>query len=420
MTVRGRYFGLLVLLVFSAFALGAQPQPLNPTVTLLPEATAPVPPECDDSATPPPRLEVERLPPPPIDVPPPMPEPPPSTDLRAQLRALHAAVAARDRATFDATLAQTKQMLATYPRGGERSAAMEAVAVFDEIARLWDYQFRSPTGAFFGEGAEGGALLRTLKKYPGYEEAVRREVIADVSGNRFYPTSESMDFLLNVAGERIGRVGVGVEQRAIMPRTPAQPETRVATQPQPQPQPRTRVAETPTRTTPPPSSTSRTPGRRSSEAPAVSPAKPRPGTSAPAASTPSRQQDRRATRRSTRPSTQRSTQPSTEPATTEPSIQPDIDLPAPAGVVSDPADPAAESFVDPATATGISATDTAATGTTVAAPDQTLTTTAVEQAPVVKPDQAATPTPGRRSIVLPLILILIGVGVLILLFRASS
>lgn len=417
MTVRGRYFGLLVLLVFSAFALSAQPQPLNPTVTLLPEPTAPVPAECDDSATPPPRLEVERLPPPPLDVPPPMPEPPPSTDLRAQLRALHAAVAARDRATFDAALAQTKQMLATYPRGGERSAATEAVAVFDEIARLWDYQFRSPTGSFFDQGTEGGALLRTLKKYPGYEEAVRREVIADASGNRFYPTSESMDFLLNVAAERVGRVGVGVEQRAIMPRTPAQPETRAATRPQAQPQ--TRVAETPTRTTPPPSSTSKTPARRSSGAPAASPAKPRRSTSAPpAAATPSRQPDRSAARRSTQPSSQPSSQPSTQPSP-QPSAQPDIDLPTPADVVSDPADPASEPFVDPATATGISATDTAASDT-LAPPDQTLTTTAVEQAPVVTPDQVATPTPERRSIILPLVLILIGVGVLILLFRASS
>ena len=397
MTVRGRYFGLLVLLLLSAVALSAQPQPLNPTVTLLPEPTAPVPPECDDAATPPPRLEVERIPPPQLEIPPPMPAPPPSTDLRSQLRALHAAVAARDRATFDATLAQTKGMLATYPPGGERSAATEAVAVFDEIERLWDYQFRSPTGSFFSETAEGGALLRTLKKYPGYEEAVRREVIADASGARFYPTSESMDFLLNVAGQRVGRVGVSVEQRAIMPRTPA-PETRVEA---PQPPPATTQAT-----------------RRSSGAPAASPAKPRRRTTArpadrakstPVQSTPAQSTPAQSTPAQSTPS---SPSPSTSP-TTQPDADLDADLPLPAGVVSDPAvavDPATTTDVEPATATD----------TPLAPPDQTLTTTAVEQAPVVSPDEAETTRPARRSIILPLVLILIGVGVLILLFRASS
>ena len=403
MTVRGRYFGLLVLLLLSAVALSAQPQALNPTVTLLPEPTAPVPPECDDSATPPPRLEVERIPPPELEIPPPMPAPPPSTNLRSQLRALHAAVAARDRATFDTTLAQTKQMLATYPPGGERSAATEAVAVFDEIARLWDYQFRSPTGSFFDESAEGGALLRTLKQYPGYEEAVRREVIADASGNRFYPTSESMDFLLNVAAQRVGRVGVTVEERAIMPRTPAR-ETRVET---PQPQRPVTVAETPAKT---PSKSATTTPTRSSGAPAASPAKPRRRTSAPRTS----RAPSTAAPATSEPSTPA---PATPAPSTEPSpaiaTDPDADLPLPAGVVSDPAvavDPATTTDVEPATATD----------TMLAPPDQTLTTTAVEQAPVASPDEVETTRPARRSIILPLVLILIGVGVLILLFRASS
>ena len=396
MRVRGRVFGLLVLMLLGAVALSAQPQPLNPTVTLLPEPTAPVPPECDDAATPPPRLEVERIPPPQLETPPPMPPAPPSTDLRSQLRALHAAVAARDRATFEATLAQTKQMLATYPPGGERSAATEAIAVFDEIASLWNHQFRSPTGSFFDETSEGGALLRTLKKYPGYEEAVRREVITDASGARFYPTDESMDFLLNVAGQRVGRVGVSVEHRAIMPRTPA-PATEPAREPQV-----VERAPSGAPAAPPAKPTRRTTTRR--ETPARTTAPP---------STPARP---RATSAATAPSTpaQSTPAPSTQPSPAPPiDLEPDSDLPLPAGVVSDPAaesDPATTTDIDPA----------ATTDPVLAPPDQTPTTTAVEQAPVESPDAAATARPGRRSIILPLVLILIGVGVLILLFRASS
>ncbi|HUP50379.1 MAG TPA: hypothetical protein VNA04_16510 [Thermoanaerobaculia bacterium] len=359
-----RHGGLAVMMVFSAAALLAQSPRLNPTVTVLPQATAPVPPECDEVTAPQPvpRPRVAEISPPQRQ-PPPEPAAAPRPDLRSQLRDAHAAALGRDRDAFQAALAGAKSMLAAAPPGAERNAAADAIAAFDDLAALWDYQFSTPTGAFFDAGAGDGALLRSLTRYRGYEEFIRRQAIVDANGVRYYPTRESSEFLLGIAGERLTRAGVPAgRQVEAPPRTtvPAPPAAERVQPPAPaQPPPATpRVTQERPRTT--------------------APSKPRRTTAA----------------RPTAPAPQPS------PATaTAAGLEP----PLPPGIVSTP-----PVITPPVTETS-PAPDTAGF-------DPMITETAA-------PEEAEETVPRRargRSIILPIVLILIGFGVLIVLFRASA
>jgi hypothetical protein len=345
-------------------------QSLNPTVTVLPTASGPVPSDCiDPAARPIQRAQVE--PPPPSPRPDPQPEirlrtepqPAPAArgDARSELRAAHAAALARDRASYDAALARARA----------RGAGGEALALFDDVTRLWDYQLTAPVGSFFDASSEGGTLLRSLTRHPGFETFIARQTITDANGTRLYPTRESIEFLSARIAERIGapsRVAAAPAEgpRAVAPSEPARPT----------------VTEKPraskTRSAPPRTEPRRSEPRRA----AASPRKPSP----------------------------------------QPALSRTEAKPAPA--------PAPSSGEEPPMPTGVIATPGTATSSTAAAPTETTAATATETTalqPATDPavDTATEPPPParpaqRRSVILPIVLIVIGVGVLILLFRASS
>lgn len=363
MSFRSRCVPLL-LLTFCATTLVGQTRTLNPPVRVLPRAASPVPAECEEGVLAQPAQRVQREDLPEVqdvrrDL-----EPPPSRDLRGHLQTAHNAAVANDRETFRQSLAAAKQLLATYPQGGERTAAAAVVTVYDDLDRFWEYQLTSPIGSFFDAGAQGGALLSAMRKYPRYEEFIRRQTIVDSNGNRFYPTRETRDFLIQEAANRLSALGL----RVAVPRTVARP-------PIPEPAPRAQPSVQPGRPAPQPTAVTQRATRQ-----------------------PERRTQRRATPSpSTRTTRERPTATAAAPPTPAPprvAIATDTALeePPPPPVVVDTT-PVTET-IPPATAI--------ATETEAAAP-------------------AEEPAPKRtRGIILPLMLILIGIGVLIVLFRASS
>jgi hypothetical protein len=112
--------------------------------------------------------------------------------------ALHDALARNDRVAFDANLPRVRD-------------AGEGAEIYDHIALLWDAQFVSP---FFDPSSEA---YRVVSAYPGYEEAVRRHVLVDDAGRRFYPAAESRAFLTRIAAARFGALP-RVAPRAAAPR----------------------------------------------------------------------------------------------------------------------------------------------------------------------------------------------------------
>lgn len=339
-------------MMMSGAAVFAQ-APLNPTVTVLPQATMPIPPECEGALPP---LTVREVPLPPVEPPPAtvieMP-PAPAGDARSNLRDAHAAAVANDRASFEAALTRARSL------GTASAADRDVIAVFEDVRRLWEYQFSTPTGSFFDATVQDGSLLKMLSRYPGYEQAIQRQTIVDANGTRFYPTRESIEFLLGIAGERLGRTGV----------RPA-PQPTVERQPGPAPAPVPRVAESKPEPQPRPAPSSQATRGRSRPRPTV--AKP---------------------------------QPEPQPAPIEIAEEP----PMPPGVVTTPST-STEVDLMPVTTTTTAVVETMEP----IEPPPATTTTAAEP-------QRQEEAPGRsRGIIMPLVLILIGIGVLIVLFRASS
>src|SRR5947207_11612759 len=139
---RGMSGAALVVVVMTAAALPAAAQvQLNPTVTVLPRATGPVPPECETGVTSvAPRVSIGEPAPAPAAA-----MPAPSGDLANALRRLQVAARGDDYDEFKAALASAHASVGAYPPGGERNAANEALAVYDDIEHLWDYANSSPT-----------------------------------------------------------------------------------------------------------------------------------------------------------------------------------------------------------------------------------------------------------------------------------
>lgn len=380
MSVRGTRLILFLLLASVAFLPDGAAQ-LNPTVKLLPRATGPVPADCEEGLAPQPaqRVQVTEVVDQPRDATRDL-EPPPSRDLRSLLRDAQAAAEANNRDAFKEALASSKAMLAAYPPGGERTGAMEVISVYDDLARLWDYQFDSPAGSFFDATSSGGALLSAMNKYRGFEDSIRRQVLT-VDGTRIYPTRETREFLTREASQRLTRIGFPTPPRT---RTPDPP--RVTTAPAPQP-----TTRTPT-VTREPSPRSTTPSTRRVESrptpPRTTSSKPRSSTARKPSSTTSRQ----------------SVRPSAAPVDT-PAIQP-----GPSVIATTTTAPPQPPRVDPAP------TQTTFTETTAPPPTDTFSTDTTSTT-----STSAIPAQGKgRNIILPLMLILIGIGVLIVLFRASS
>src|SRR5438876_8994157 len=160
----------LLLMAIAAAALPAAAQlSLNPLVTVLARPTGPIPEDCaTGETTAAPRIVIgEPAPQAPAAAP-----APPSNDLRSALWRLQTAAAGDDYTEFKSALAAARATAAAFPPGGERNAANDAVAVYADVERLWDYANNSATGAFFDAAADNGALLSMLNRYPGFGHAL--------------------------------------------------------------------------------------------------------------------------------------------------------------------------------------------------------------------------------------------------------
>lgn len=372
-----------VLLLLVAFApLGASPQPLNPLVPRVANDVS-APPECAEGAAPrsEPRIIVAEIP---------MPEPEaqfsastPPANLGGLFRDLQTAIARDDRRLFDDSLARLRATLAGHPSGAEKNAALAAARAYEDVGRLWDAQFESP---FFGEDSDA---YRAASAYPGWAEAVRRNVLIDDRDRRFYPARESRQYLAGIATRAIGgRASTSVatadddEPSRALPsvkpkRRPGKVESHTATA---TPKP------TSPKTTSPKVSTSRQGSAATSRIASASPAPP-PATRTAPVSTP-------------------------EPVRATPP-PPAVD-PAATTTTAEPAPPA-----EPEPTTTTTADAPSPTTTTVSTEPPTTT---VEPAPATGTTTTAAPatTDRGRRLIVPLILILVGIGVLIVLFRAST
>lgn len=380
MKLRHRSVGLVIVvaaLCVPSFTVPAEAQsrPLNPLVPRSNLPAASVPAECEQGLSPAPALRVEVREIPVEDIQPlaetTVAQAPPSSALRAALQETQAALMRNDRPAFDAALARERSLASAYPTGGERRAADDVVRLHEAAARLWDAQYRSP---FFGEDDPEYALASA---WPGYADAVRPSVYTDEGGRRFYPAGESRDFVTRLAAERLQRGGMSEARSSssASPRTSTSRRPRELMEPPPG-MPRAKRN---------PVTTSRTPSRstataaKSSSTPSPKPAVTTPAPSSPNPSAP--------------PTVTAAPEPApavvteTEPVTTSTPVAGDLpteDVPVPA---------------------------TTPPATTV---DSTVDATTTEVVPVTRP-------PARgRSVILPTILILIGLGVLIVLFRASK
>lgn len=409
---------LVVAAVASLYAAHAEAQsarPLNPLVARS-DRPRPAPAECEQGLAPAPalRVEVREIP---IDDVRPVEEAvvhaPPSSALRAALQETQAALTRNDRPAFDAALARSRSLVATYPSGGERRAADEIVRLHEAAARLWDAQYRSP---FF---AEEDPEYAAVSSWPGYAEAVRRSVYTDERGRRFYPAGESRDFVTRLASERLQRGGISDAR-------PATSTTRSTPTQTTSPRSTTTGSVWTPSTTPTPSRSSTTTSRPrevmqpGANMPRV---KRNPVTTSPSTGTRSATRSTTNTTRSPKPA---ATTPA--PGSPNPSAPPTATAaPAPAPAIVTDTDPVATSTPDagdvpvddvPAPATAAPSTTADASGDTPA--DSTIDST-IDTTVTTGSEVPVTAQPARgRSVILPTILILIGLGVLIVLFRASK
>jgi hypothetical protein len=346
----------------SACALFGQSVPLNPTVKVLPNARTVVPADCFEGGA---RVPViaEAAPPPLTAATAPAP---PSADLRSRLRRVQSAAERDDRDEFKAALADARTAVGSYPTGGERDAANEVIQVYSDLEKIWDYAFASPSGAFFDAGSDGGSLSNIVRRYPDYNRFIKDSTLT-IGGQTVYPTRETRRFLVAEAAKRLTRLGVRMPTRvAEGPPVIPTPAPAVKTPPKPQP---SKPAPTVARTTP----SHRRPMKKKTEAAAVAPPqKPAPKTTAQAEPAPSAARGLPAPHKETATTTRQAPLPAPVPQTT----------------------------VAPTTETTTSEISQPADSTTVGQQQQ--------------------PTGGRMNLLFAVILIIVGIGVLIVLFRASD
>ncbi|HEX8251756.1 MAG TPA: hypothetical protein VF846_01315 [Thermoanaerobaculia bacterium] len=347
MKLRQRPLGLFVLVTAVLFSLTGATTPINPLVTRRAQPAGPAPAECAEALTPAPlpRVDVQNIPLPQVVAA--EATAPPSRSLRAALQATQTALTQNDRPEFNVSLEAARSLLRIYPTGAERRSGEELVRIYETAARLWDAQYESP---FFDQTSPEYAALQNIA---GYEEAVRRSVLVDPSGRRYYPAAESRDFLGRVAADRLGSIGI----QAPAPRSAAPSRPRIT-----DPRPQSGGAATPAPVAAAP--------QTSTPAAANTPAAPAPTSGAVGEDLPD--------------------EPETPDTATAGVDTPTTDTPATDATTMN--EPTATAGTDSGIAT---ATD----------------------APAAPEGAAQSRT---RSVVLPTILILIGLGVLIVLFRASK
>jgi len=412
--LRDRRVVHLLLASVALVSLVGATTPLKPLVVRNEQNFGPIPAECEQGISPAPVLRVDLsqvpLPPPPV---PPENVPPPSGELRGALDAAQSALARNDRPAFDESLAAARTLLADYPAGAERRVAEDLVRVYDAASRLWDAQYQSP---FFAEGSPEHQLV---SGFPGYAEAVRRSIWTDGGGNRFYPAAESRDFLTRIAAERLQRLGINSTSRTMRTSRSASSGTSAP----PSPRRRTTASEKPARSETSPRRTTPAARRSSTRHEAATPKRARVSTAS--SSSPSTSAKKPVAANPT-PASPRSASPT---ATAVPAPAASLDP-----VATPPAAGGSLTSVAPPTETGVamapppadtdvtasSPTDTAIAGdTALTGRDTAMETTSATETSSTE-EVPAVPATRERSVVLPAILILIGLGVLIVLFRASK
>lgn len=419
---------LYFVVAMIAPGVSAQDRPLNPTVRVLPKPQSMIPTNCDDGLAPaaprPVIVATEETPSRESE------SAPPSADLRTRLRRVQTAAERGDHEAFKAALRETRSATAAYPAGGEKQAATEALQVYADIERLWGFSQRSPTGSFFDAGSDDGAVLGALRKYPEFPRVVAGATMT-IGGQAVYPSRETREFLVNEAAKRLTRLGVRTPGRVVQETPRTQPASRgasVAAGPATPPAPRTTTRTTtpparrePRTTTPPTSRGSGVMGR-SAQTPR-STSKPTPKVATKAASTtrvpaPVRREPVVASRPIPNPvpapvpqpqPVQRPTQIAQAAPRPLPSPVPNP-VPAPVTTTTEPPTP---------TATSMPMTETAAPTETTATNDATATTATAETTPS-QPANAAPARAGGMNMIFAVILIVVGIGVLVVLFRSSD
>ncbi len=399
MTGAGRRALLLVIVAAIPVVAAAQ---LNPMVKVLPRPKSAVPAECDQGLaiqpaqrlTPEERTSVRDTS---RDM-----QAPASASLRGEAQTAFEAAQSNSRDMFRDALVRAKSMLTSYPPGGERTAATSLVDALDDIGKIWDYEFSSPTGAFFDTTSEP---FRIASKYPGYESSIRRQIITDQNGNRFYPTHETRDFLVAEAAQRLSRLtGKPV---------PASPPTR-GTARVTRPEPRVTAATT-TPSAKTPKAEARVPKRATTQTTKHT----RRRTSHRAAHKPATHEARAKTATMhTAPPPRSTPRVQTPPPPAISSPKP-VTEPVAAGGGSEPSTTSSASSAPPSTtssaaiASSDTATTTAPSTMSAAAPAETTDTTTTES-------NASEKSTKSRSLLWPILLIIVGVGLLLTLWRASS
>jgi len=399
MTGAGRRALLLVIVAAIPVVAAAQ---LNPMVKVLPRPKSAVPAECDQGLaiqpaqrlTPEERTSVRDTS---RDM-----QAPASASLRGEAQTAFEAAQSNSRDMFRDALVRAKSMLTSYPPGGERTAATSLVDALDDIGKIWDYEFSSPTGAFFDTTSEP---FRIASKYPGYESSIRRQIITDQNGNRFYPTHETRDFLVAEAAQRLSRL-----TGKPVPAPPARGTARVT-----RPEPRVTAATT-------------TP---SAKTPKAKPRVPKRATTQTTKHTRRRTSSHRAAHKPVahEARAKTATTHTAPPPRSTPRVQtpppPAISSPKPvtepvaAGGGSEPSTTSSASSAPPSTtssaaiASSDTATTTAPSTMSAAAPAETTDTTTTES-------NASEKSTKSRSLLWPILLIIVGVGLLLTLWRASS
>ena len=399
-----------VVAALSVLSASAQ---LNPTVKVLPKPQSTVPPECEQGLAPAaPRVIIAETAA--EETKPTRAAAPPSLDLKTRLRAVQVTAERNDRDAFKAALADARAAVASYPSGGERSAANDVINVYNDLERLWDYQFTSPTGAFFDASTDFVGMMR---RYSDYSRSIANQTL-NVAGQIVYPTEETRHFLLAEAARRLDRLGVRTPTRII--EAPPPPVVRV--QPAPlQPVPRA-VPEKPAprkiaRAAPRKTAPRKPAARKTTRAtPRKTTKKPKPVKVAEATTTPPKPHVTEAAPPPPAPVPVPAPVAAPAPAPTPVPAPTPAPMPAPAPVLA-PAPVAQPIAPAPATKPVPQPTPTETTVTTATTLPPTATTaTTTTTAPPQNQPQAG----GRMNLLFAIILIIIGIGVLIVLFRASD
>jgi hypothetical protein len=413
MTVK-RVFALASVVAAIAFPASAQTRELNPTVKVLARPQSPVPAECATDPATVPALEAEAEAP---AMEPVTAAAPSSNDLRASLRRLQVAAEGDDYAVFKSALAEARRAAAAHPPGGERNAANEALQVFGDIGRVWDYAMTSPTGSFFDASVQSGSLLNAVKRYPDYNRAIADQTVT-AGGKTLYPTPETRRFLARESARRLTRLGVS---------TPA----HVARGSQPEPLPRRIVATPPPEKKPVPVATKPggpktkaiAPKKTASKNPAPKKTEPKPAVKTAKAVPPKTKEV--AIKATPLPNSKPAVPPvKVAETSTMPSAPPIVSTPQPTPRTTTTASaPPLAQTATTAPATTTTAPPPASTTTT----DTTASTVPTDTSVTAAPDTAATETAvppskqnGNMNLILAVVLILVGIGVLVVLFRASD